>query len=82
MSKLILTGLCAATLGLAACGYDEEQNYDANAAYNAEEANYADNAVDYNDSNAVDYNDSGNATGNASDNAMDNAAGNTAGNTY
>lgn len=66
--------LTATVLGLAACGYDEEQNYDAaNADYNAEEVNYSDNAVDYNMDNGAD---------NGMDNGTDNTADNTAGNTY
>lgn len=75
MSKLILTGIgIAATLGLAACDYDRDEYNAANADYNAEEANYADeNAADYNMGDMNDMNDM-----NAMDNATENATGNMA----
>ncbi len=83
MPRLILTTACAtAVLSLAACGYDKDEYNEANATYNAEETNYADNTTDYNDINAVDYNETGNAmengAGNAPDDAADNATTNNA----
>ena len=79
MPRLILTTACAtAVLSLSACGYDSDEYNEANAAYNVEETNYADNMADYNDMNAVDYNETGNAMENAAGNASDDAAGNAA----
>jgi hypothetical protein len=72
MSKLILTGLCTATLGLGACGYDKQEYNAANTDYNADEGSYADNTADYNAGNGADYNDMGNALDNAGDNATEN----------
>jgi len=73
MSKLILTGLCAAAaLGLAACGGREESNL---AVENLEDLNAAEDmnmGMDM-DMNATDMNATDNATGNE---AIDNAAGN------
>lgn len=75
MSKLLLvTAVAAATLGLAACGSDEYN--DANATYNADEANYVDTAADYNMGDLNDMNDMNDV--NAVDNAVDNAVANEA----
>ena len=71
----LATAFAAATLGLTACG-SEEYN-DANAAYNADEANYVDDTADYNMGDMNDLNDM-NAVDNAVDNATDNATGNEA----
>jgi hypothetical protein len=80
MNKLILSTACAAAaLGLAACDYNEAEYNEQNAIYNAEEANYTDNAAGYdnmadmNMDNAMD-NAAGNATGNAAENATGNEA--------
>jgi outer membrane murein-binding lipoprotein Lpp len=79
MSKLILTGLCAAAaLGLAACGGREESNL---AVENVEDLNAAEDmnmGMDMNadmsmDMNATDMNATDNATGNE---AIDNTTGN------
>jgi hypothetical protein len=80
MSKLMLTAATAlAALGLGACNYTEdynEQGYNAaNADYNADEANYTENAAAYN--NTTDYNVANDA--NAADN-MANDSANTADN--
>ena len=72
MSKAILaTTLCAAALGLVACGdYDKEEYIEANATYNADES-YADNAADYNMGDTNNMSDM-NAVDNAADNAVAN----------
>jgi hypothetical protein len=81
MPRLMITAACAtAALGLAACNYNKQDYNEANADYNAEGANYADNTTysntaDYNAinaANATDYNAT-NATGNAA-NAANNMA--------
>ena len=80
MSKLLLvTAVAAATLGLAACGSNEYN--DANATYNADEANYVDNAADYNMGDMNDMNDL-NAVDNAVDNAVANEATDNTANSY
>lgn len=79
MPRLILATACAtAVLSLSACGYDRDEYNEANAAYNVEETNYADNMVDYNDTNVVDYNETGNAMESGAGNALDEATGNAA----
>ena len=75
MSKLILTGLCTATLGLGACGYDKQEYNAANTDYNSDESSYADNTADYNAGNAADYNNMGDSMDNAADNATENEPG-------
>jgi hypothetical protein len=69
MSKLILTGLCAAALGLAACGETAENNVTVE---NLEEINTAE---DMNmDMGNMDMNMDVNATDNAADNMTGNEA--------
>ena len=82
MSKLMLaTVLAAASIGLTSCGSREEN--DANAALNADEANYSETDADYNMSdmngmNGMEGMNDMNAVDNAAGNAMDNATGNEA----
>ena len=83
MTRFILAAACAvAALGLAACGYDEQDYNAANADYNAAEANYAGNEAEY--TNAADYNEANtayaaNEVANNAANASDNEVAN---NTY
>ena len=49
MSKLILTGLCTASLGVGACGHGEQEYNGANTNHDRDDDRYADNGFDYGD---------------------------------
>lgn len=49
MSKLILNGLCTASLGLGACGHGEQEYKGANTNHDRDDDRNADNGLDHSD---------------------------------